>query len=167
MGMLEAILKDHVFIDFDVEVLFGSDQVYVDYPCRFATVEFQLTDTNLLSGIVDRIRKEQGFIPFHPIDEYTDEMCDQEGWYEFFIQLNDLDLTRVGTCIEAVVCNSRSADEGELYTIDLSPEEQGFLFNCLDRQCREHLGKGCEDLLIQARKEMVEMEGAGFESDKA
>ena len=26
--MLEAILKDHVFIDFDVEVLFGSDQVY-------------------------------------------------------------------------------------------------------------------------------------------
>lgn len=79
MGMLEAILKDHVFIDFDVEVLFGSDQVYVDYPCRFATVEFQLTDTNLLSGIVDRIRKEQGFIPFHPIDEYTDEMCDQDG----------------------------------------------------------------------------------------
>ena len=28
--MFEAILKDHVFIDFDVEVLFGSDQVYVD-----------------------------------------------------------------------------------------------------------------------------------------
>ena len=154
MGMFERIINEQIFIDFGAEVMYGSDQMYVDYPVRFATVQFQLMDTALLSELADRIRKDAGFAPFHPMDEYTDEMCDQDGWYDFYIGLNDWDSTRVDTCIEAIVCNSRSADEGELYTIDLSPEEQGHLYCRLDEQCRKYLGKGCEELLAESRKEM-------------
>ena len=154
--MFEQIAKDHIFIDFAAEVMYGSDQMYLDYPVRFATVEFQLRDTALLSEIADRIRKDAGFAPFHPMDEYTDEMCDQDGWYDFYIGLNEWDKTRVDSCIEVVVCNSRSADEGEMYTIDLTPDEQSVLYARLDEQCRKYLGKGCMDLLAESREEMEE-----------
>ena len=156
MGMFERIINEHIFIDFGSEVMYGTDQMYVDYPVRFATVGFQLMDTVLLSEIVDRIRKDQGYAPFHPMDEYTDEMCDQDGWYSFYISLNEWDSSRVDTFIEAVVCNSCSSDEGEMYTIDLSPEEQGLIFCRLDEQCRQYLGKGCADLLAESKKEMEE-----------
>ena len=56
------------------------------------------------------------------------------------------------------VCNSRSPDEGEMYTIDLSPDEQTALYNRLDEQCRKYLGKSCEELLAEARKAMEEDE---------
>ena len=157
MGMFEQIIRDHIFVDFGCEVLYGDDQVYLDYPIRFATVGFQLMSTSLLSGIVDRIRKDQGFTPLHPIDEYTDEMCDGDAFYDFFIDLNDCSQTKAGTCIEAAVCNSHSADEGELYAIDLTTDEQTALYNRLDEQCRQYLGKGCKELLAEARKAMEDM----------
>ncbi len=95
MGMFERIIQDQVFIDFGCEVLYGDDQMYLDYPTRFATVGFQLMSTSGLCQIADRIRKDLGFVPMHPMDEYTDETCDQNGWYDFFIGLNDWDRTKV------------------------------------------------------------------------
>ncbi|MBO5521108.1 MAG: hypothetical protein J6A79_04130 [Clostridia bacterium] len=154
MAMFEKIIQDQIFIDFGCDVHYGDDQIYLDHLCRFATVGFQLMSTSLLSEIADRIRKEQGFPPLHPMDEYTDEKCDQDGWYDFYIDLNDWDETKVDTCIEAVVCNSSSADEGARYAIDLSPDEQIAIYNCLDEQCRKYLGKSCADLLAEARKAM-------------
>ena len=156
MGLVEYILDDSIFIDFGSDYMYGSDQVCLDHPCRFATVEFQLIPTAFLDGIVDRIRKEAGFTPFHAVDEYTDEMCDPDGWYDFYFMLADFGPAKTGTCIEAVVCNSRSSDEGEMYTIDLTRGEQEMIYRCLDRQCRKYLDKGCDDLLSEARKEMEE-----------
>ena len=154
MTMFERIINEHIFLDFSVEPLYGSDQMYMDYPVRFATVHLGLMDTDLLTSIVDRMRKEEGFAPFHPMDEYMEKLCDHDGFYDFCIGLNEWDSSRIDTCIEAVVCNSRSADEGEMYTIDLSPEEQGLLFCRLDEQCRKYLGKGCVDLLAESHREM-------------
>lgn len=156
MGMFEQIIRDHIFVDFGCEVLYGDDQVYLDYPIRFATVGFQLMSTSVLSGIVDRIRKDQGFTPLHPIDEYTDEMCDGDAFYDFFIDLNDCSQTKAGTCIEAAVCNSHSSDEGELYIIELTLDEQIALYNRLDEQCRQYLGKSCAELLSGAKERMEE-----------
>ena len=88
MSMFEAIVKDNVFIDFGSEVLYDSDQMYLDHPVRFATVGFQLMSTGLLCSLTDRIRKDAGFTPLHPIDEYSDEMCDKDAWYDFYIGLH-------------------------------------------------------------------------------
>ena len=44
----------------------------------------------------------------------------------------------------------------EAYSIDLKEEELPMIFETLDRQCREKLGKGCLDLLEEARAEMYE-----------
>lgn len=155
MGMFERIIADNIFIDFGCEIMYGEDQIYLDYPTRFATVQFELMGTSLLCELADRIRKEAGFTPLHPIDEYTEEMCDQDAWYSFYIGLNAWDDTKVDACIEAVVCNSSSADEGEMYTIDLSREEQAAMYNRLDEQCRKYLGKSCEELLAEAGEEMA------------
>lgn len=152
--MIDRIVQDHVFIDFSADYILGDEQVDVNYPARFATVGFQLMSTNLLASLMDRIRKEDGYTPFYPVDEYTESMCDHDGWYDFFIGLNAWNETKVDNCIEAVVCNSHSADEGQRYTIDLSHEEQIAMFNRLDEQCRKHLGKSCDELLEEAEAQM-------------
>ena len=38
MTLIEGFVKDELFIDFGAEVMYGDDQAYIDYPCRFPTV---------------------------------------------------------------------------------------------------------------------------------
>ena len=49
MTLTEAFVTDEVFIDFETEIIYGSDQVNICYPCRFPTVGFQLMATNGLN----------------------------------------------------------------------------------------------------------------------
>jgi hypothetical protein len=121
-------------------------------------VGFQLMATNGLTGIADRIRKDQGFRPMHPLDEYTNDTCDNDGWYDFYVGLNGFTDNHMDTCIEFVVVNSDSEDNEELYTIDLTKDEQAAIYSRLDEQCRKYLDKGCEELLAEARKRMEEDE---------
>ncbi len=46
MSLIERFLHDELFIDFGSEILYGDDQMYLDYPCRFATVGLQLMVTS-------------------------------------------------------------------------------------------------------------------------
>ena len=156
MNLIEGFLKDNLFVDFGSEILYGSDQMNVSCPIRFATVSFQLMSTSGLSQIVDRMRKDAGFVPLHPMDEYTDETCDSDAWYDFYIGINDLPDCPVDSCIEAVVVNASSPDNEETYTIDLDGHEQDYVYSRLDEQCRQYLGKGCADLLKEAREMMKE-----------
>ena len=156
MTLMEGFVKDQIFIDFGAEIMYGEDQCYVDYPCRFATVGFQLMATNGLSEIADRIRKDAGFKPMHPMDEYTDDTRDNEGWYDFYIGINSFADNHMDSCIEFYVVNADSEDNEQLYTIDLSPDEQTALYSRLNEQCRKYLDKGCEELLEESKKEMEE-----------
>ena len=52
--------------------------------------------------------------------------------------------------------NSDSEDNEELYTIDLGKDEEIAMYNRLDEQCRQYLGKGCAELLAEAKKRMEE-----------
>lgn len=156
MTLTEGFVKDEIFIDFGAEIMFGDDQCYLDYPCRFPTVGFQLIATNGLTQIADRIRKDAGFKPMHPMDEYTDDTCDNEGWYDFYVGLNGFSDNHMDSCIEFVVVNADSEDNEELYTIDLTAEEQALLYSQLDEQCKKHEGKSCEELLKEANERMRE-----------
>lgn len=44
------------------------------------------------------------------------------------------------------------------YTIDLTEEEQEFMYARLDAQCRKYLGKTCEELLAESHRELEELE---------
>ena len=156
MNLLEGFVRDEIYIDFGAEVMYGDDQCYIDYPCRFPTVGFQLMATNGLSQIADRIRKDAGFKPMHAMDEYMDDTCDNEGWYDFYVGINGFADNHMDSCIEFVVVNADSEDNEELYTIDLNGDEQAAVYARLDEQCRRYLGQSCEELLAEAKKRMEE-----------
>jgi hypothetical protein len=154
MTLTESFVRDNICIDFAGEILYGSDQANLTYPRRFATVEFPLSATEGLIQIADRIRKDAGFRPIRPMDEYTDETCDNAAWYDFYTGISTFSENRMGGCIEFVVVNADSEDNEKLYVIELSEEEKLAVFNRLDEQCRQHLGKSCEELLQEARAEL-------------
>ena len=156
MNLIEGFVKDELFIDFGCEVMYGDDQCYLNYPCRFPTVTFQLMATYGLSQIADRIRKDSGYKPMHAMDEYTDDTCDNEGWYDFYIGLNGYAENHMDSGLDFIVVNADSEDNEAMYTIDLTPDEQDAIYARLDEQCRQYLGKGCEELLAESRKLMEE-----------
>ena len=156
MTLIEGFVRDNVYIDFGSEIMYGDDQASIDYPARFPTVGFQLMATDGLSQIADRIGVDAGFKPMRAMDEYTDDTCDNEGWYDFYVGLNGFSPNHMDSCIEFVVVNSDSGDNEQTYTIDLSPDEQNALFDRLNEQCRDYLGQTCEDLLAEAKKQMEE-----------
>ena len=90
------------------------------------------------------------------MDEYTDETCDQNGWYDFYFGLNGLAGDNGNLCIEFVVVNSDSDDNEETYTIDLTYEERAAMYQRMDEQCKKYLGKGCKELLAEAKQQMEE-----------
>ena len=112
--------------------------------------------TNGLVQIADRIRKEAGYKPMHAMDEYTDETCDNFGWYDFYIGLNGFTPTHLDSSIDFVVVESDSEDNEQRYSIDLTDDEQVAIYNRLNVQCLKYEGKSCEVLLAEARKEMEE-----------
>lgn len=134
----------------------GSDQVYIDYPTRFPTVEFYLEETPELNKAADATRMELGFLPMFnpgPNGEYDDN-----GWYTFYIGINGFSDTMVNSCIEYIVEGGLSEDVDSMGTIDLTEEEQIKIYNVLNEQCVRLFGKTCEDLLEEARLEMIEQE---------
>ena len=153
MTLTEGFVRDNIFIDFAGEILYGSEQANLTYPRRFATVEFPLIATEGLIQIADRIRKDAGFRPIRPMDEYTGETCDNAAWYDFYTGISTFSENRMGGCIEFVVVNADSVDNEKLYVIELSEEEKLAVFKRLDGQCRQHLGNSCEELLQEARAE--------------
>ena len=128
----------NIMLDMDNEILYGSDQAYISYPTRFATVTLPLLPSEDLCAAVNSLRSD-----YAPVDDM-----------EFFIGINDFTATKLDNCIEAIVTATDAPDVEERYTIDLSEEDQRELFSALDRECRENLGKGCEDLLAEARTRM-------------
>jgi hypothetical protein len=90
------------------------------------------------------------------MDEYTDDSCDNDGWYDFYVGINGYAENHMDSCIEFVVVNSNSPDDEERYSIDLTEEEQSAVFKCLDAQCQKYLGKDCLELLAEARRQMEE-----------
>ena len=91
----------------------------------------------------------------YAIDESTGEMREEAGWYDLQIGINDYTDSKLDTCITFALINGTTPDTEETYVIDLSPEEQKLIYERLNEECEEHLGKTCEDLLAEARKEMI------------
>ena len=155
MSLIEGILKECVVVDFDADIHPGME--LNEDGNQVAIVGFELYSDYTLGLIVDRMRKELGFKPLEPIDdEDYDECCDQDGEYYFFVNLTDAEPSKVEPSIAAMLVNSESPDNEDIYEIELTEEEQKAVYKCLDKQCREELGKSCEDLLAEAREELNE-----------
>ena len=144
-GVDRMILEEMIRIDPQDEYWLGDDQCYLDYPHRFPVVTFDLVATADLCRIANRMRMKLGFKPMLADDG------DLDGWYNFTVSINDFSSTKLDSCIEFVVVNSDSEDNEQAYEIDLTEAEQELIYALLDKQCRAYFGKGCEELLEEAR----------------
>lgn len=159
----ENFINTEIFIDFDSELIYGDDQAYICCPKRFPTVRFQLKPTRGLIQIADGIRQKLGFKPMYLAQGCKSNDCnactdcndiDCDGWYDFFISLNGLNDSHLDTCIAVVVAGSDSPDNEDMYTINLTEDEQKLLYNRFDEQCRRNIDKTCEELLKEAEDMM-------------
>ena len=159
MTLTEKFIADAIQLDSGAEVIYGSDQINDTYPCRFATVEFQLMATDALVEVADRIRMEKGYLPMHPRDGRTDDV-DNDGFYDFYIGISRLpgenQPVKLDSSISFVVVNSDSDDNEDMYTIDLTASEAEYVYEILNRQGRRYHGKDCETLMAEAEKELYE-----------
>ena len=152
------INNDTIRIDTDYDIVMDSDQSFVNYPIRFPTVNFALHDTHPLNVIADAMRKELGYLPM--FDDSGEH--DEDGWYNFRIGINGCTDTRhynhTDNYIEFSVESPNAADDYKTYTIDLTEDEQIEMYKVLNEQCIEKFGQSCDELLEEARKEMLEYE---------
>ena len=138
---------EDIVVSFNDEIEYGVGKVFVVFPRVFPTVTFELEVTDGLKKAVDAARVKAGI----------KLRRDSDGWYDAYIGINSFTPSRLDTCIEAVVVNEPDQPDNEgTYMIDLTEDEQKEIFAEIDRQCKEKLGKSCEELLEEARKEMEE-----------
>ena len=158
MKLFEILLRDSVFVDFGVDPHYSEDEVqdeeYGDGIFRFAVVEFELMPTDMLCKIADRLRKDKGFKPLRPMDEYTVENCDHDGMYRFYTGFNDWNNGKFDSRIRFAVYGSDSPDNGKIYNIQMTEEEAVATHDWLNQQFKKYLGKWSEDLLEEARRRM-------------
>lgn len=157
MTLTEKFISDAIHIDAGAEILYGSDEVFDTYPCRFPTIELQLMATDALVEISDRIRIEKGYLPMHPRDGRTDDV-DNDGWYDYYVGVSKLpdenQECHIDNCITFVVVNSDSDDNETIYSIDMTNDEQVEVLEILNSQCKKYLNKTCDELLTKAKAEL-------------
>ena len=152
MKITKENVGEIVSINFNEEIIYGEDEACIntDVPMKFATVNFQLWSTGELVRLADKMRKEKGFLPmFDASGEYD---CD--GWYDFYIDINEISVAKLDSCIMFVVGGSEQADNEEVYYIPLTVEEQFIVYAELDRQCEYFIEKSCDELLAESREVM-------------
>ena len=147
------IAAESIRISLADEILFDQTIIYNSCPVPVATVNIMLMDTIQLIGLVDEQRTSKGYLPMLPND---DGKFDQNGWYRFYINLNDYLSHHVDNAIEATVESESAPDDFDCYSIDLTDEEQQMVYDALDKQLRKIEGKSAEELLAEARDYMKE-----------
>lgn len=148
---LKRKLIYNIVVDFNEEIIYGSNQANVNYPVRFPTVEFELLITDGLKNAIENLRTN------NRIAVEEDPGC----WYNAYVGINSFTSTKLDSCITAVVVNSNQKDDEHTYTIDLDEDMQEMIYAVLDAQCREKLGKSCHELLEEAQKHLMEEKGDG------
>lgn len=141
--LTDYFMRANIFVDPSNEIEYGWDQAYVDYPITFPTVGLEIWGGEGLDDIVRIMRIEEGHGP-----------VPDAASFDYRVGLNTFTKSRVDTVILATVRENQSLYIEREYIITLSEAEQEALYRQLDEQCRDHLGKSCEDLLAEARRRM-------------
>lgn len=152
-GLFKELLNTFFHIDFASEIQYGSDQMYVNYPTRFATVTFRLQNNRTLEDIGDAVRIRLGLRPIWPVDD-DQENVDWCGWYDFHYGINDLNGGTGDRCIEFTVYSDTAPDNEQKYSIDLTEEEANALYAHVNKLCKISLWRSCAELLTEARQKM-------------
>lgn len=158
--MIREQILNHVFVSDDyewTEWIFGHDQAYNGAPVVFPTVGIDLMETTALDALADDMRESEGCRTFFKGQCKSGcEHCNNDcgAWYRFMISLNGYTDSHIDNAIQVVCENMSELDDMETFTIDLTADEQEYVYQCIDRDLREMFDVGCEDILKEcARRE--------------
>ena len=115
-------------------------------------VEVKLCDTIRLIHIVDQLRAEKGFLPMLPNDE---DKNDQDGWYDFYVLLDNSDIG-VHDNLIAIVDSPDAQDRGDQYDIQLSVPVRMAIRQILDHDLQESCGEDVNKLVQRSYKEALQ-----------
>lgn len=114
-------------------------------------VEVKLCDTVCLIHIADQLRAEKGFLPMLPNQE---EKYDQDGWYDFYVLLDNSDIGIHNNLI-AIVDSPNAQDHGEQYDIQLSVLDRMAIRQILDHDLQESCGEDVTKLVQRSYEEAL------------
>ena len=116
-------------------------------------VSFEIEDNDILNEMMDIIRKGKGFPPFYEDSGWADSI----GRYYFhyvYVKLSADVPFKVSDKLIAVVCADRDyvEDDGQSYSIPLSPEEQYAFRNLAYDECERIFNHSFDDILAESYK---------------
>lgn len=134
-------------------LLYSSDQMNVNYPIRFPTINVEIIDEPCLNRIADYILHEDGK------GGYWDDGCD-EIWYNFYIDFYQLEKNgeiRCGNSIWFEVVNHPDIEPGVLgYGIELNEEQKVAFVKWFTNVICPYNDKTALEMFDEARAEMMD-----------
>ena len=67
--------------------MYGSSQVNLKLSAPLCDRGFPACEYGAAGGDRGPDRIEAGYAPMHPVDEFREEDCDPDGWYDFYIDI--------------------------------------------------------------------------------
>jgi len=138
----------YIYIDTGSEQFYGVGDAF---PEKYAIVNLQLFSTDALMEVVDSIREEKGFLPMLPTEKHSEDY-DEDGWYDFYLDVNDYDNLRIADHIDAIVDNGCSEDDFACYRIELSDDVRAALYKHLNEQAKRACGMTLDEMLAEAHR---------------
>lgn len=141
MRISEPELLVDICIDPDAEPMFQVDD----------SINVKLTDTYPLAVMVDAWREDNGLLPMLPTLRHMTDY-DQDGWYNFYIDIRENDRGKTGDAILAVVESPGATDDFGEYYIKLSDDVRKALYQKLDAESAKVFGLDFAALFAEARR---------------
>ncbi len=130
-----------ICIDPDAEPVFQVDD----------SINFKLTGTYSLAIMVDTWREDNGLLPMLPTPRHPTDY-DQDGWYNFYIDIRENDRGKTGDAILAVVESPGATDDFGEYYIELSDDVRKALYQKLNTESANRFGSDFAALFAEARR---------------
>lgn len=136
-----ATVRNSMWLEPDAEPLFDYD----------GTINLMLRDTVALVSIVDKMREENGLLPMLPTHQHKTDY-DDDGWYNIYVDVNELDDGRTSNHLLVVVDSQYADDDHRQYCIELSDDVRKALYQKLDAESAKVFGLDFAALFDEARK---------------
>lgn len=142
-------VEENIRIDKNTLPEYGSDQMYVNYPKRFAVVTYGLESTDGLVQEAEEARIAEGPDPDLEDEEEVDDSERGAEDYEFELSVADIDGGRTDSSITVYDSVSES-----VRSIDMTEAQQAAAYDRLSDQSKEIYGQDCRQLLDESNTYM-------------
>ena len=153
----DDFLRRNIFLDRYAEIEYDKDEVY-NFPVkvRFPIVNLVLQSTGELDELADEVRIGAGHTPFFAFNGRSESEIDQDGWYNFYINLSGYGEHGVENCISFIPDSPNVDDDKDEYKLYLTDKEQETIAKILDSQLLMYTNMGVKEHIEAAAKYLAQ-----------